>query len=52
MLATLPFHIVSALSFAWIVYGMAGLRPEVSAIFEHGTVCTMLYLIAVQVGDG
>lgn len=46
--ATLPFQLVSSMSFTFIVYGMAGLRNTVACIFSHGLMTTLLSLIAVQ----
>ena len=45
----LPFSILSMLVFSFTIYGMAGLRHDVAALFEHGLMATLAYLIASQV---
>lgn len=47
--ATMPFNVVAALVFSFIVYGMAGLRPGAQFIWQHGVLNTLLSLISVQV---
>ena len=47
--ATLPFQVLSALIFTFTVYGMAGLRPGINYIVKNGIVCSLMYLVAVQV---
>ena len=48
-LAVLPFNIFFSLSFVLIVYGMAGLRWELYAVFMNSLVNVLLYLVAAQV---
>lgn len=47
----MPFNVMAALLFSFIVYGMAGLRPGAKNIWQHGTLNTLLSLISVQVGQ-
>mgnify|MGYP001806826867 CR=1 FL=1 len=47
--ATMPFNVVAALVFSFIVYGMAGLRPGAQYIWQNGVLNTLLSLISVQV---
>lgn len=47
--ATMPFNILAALIFSFIVYGMAGLRPGARYIWQNGILNTLLSLISVQV---
>ena len=49
MSATLPFQLVSSLVFTFVIYGMAGLRNNVAAIWATGTLTTLMSLISVQV---
>jgi hypothetical protein len=50
LMVTLPFQIVCALVFDFTMYGMAGLRTGDGAMWKNGTLMTLLYLVAVQVG--
>lgn len=50
--ATMPFNVLAALVFSFIVYGMAGLRPGAQYIWQHGVLNTLLSLISVQVRAG
>ena len=47
--ATVPFQVVSALVYTWIIYGMAGLRADAGAVLGIGAITTLVSLIAVQV---
>jgi ABC-type multidrug transport system permease subunit len=47
--ATLPFQVVSSVTFTFVLYGMAGLRNSVVAVFQMGTLTTLMSLISVQV---
>jgi len=47
--ATLPFQLISSLTFTFVLYGMAGLRNSPAAIWEYAAITTVLALIAVQV---
>jgi hypothetical protein len=47
--ATMPFNVLSALVFAFITYGMAGLRHDVGAAARSATLNTLLSLISIQV---
>jgi hypothetical protein len=47
--ATMPFNVLAALIFSFIVYGMAGLRPGAQYIWQNGILNTLLSLISVQV---
>lgn len=49
MTATVPFQVLSALIFTFTIYGMAGLRPGINYVVQNGVVCSLMYLIAVQV---
>jgi len=48
--ATMPFQVLAALIFSFIVYGMAGLRSGPRYIWQNGILNTLLSLISVQVG--
>ena len=50
VIATTPFHLITSLIFTSIIYGMAGLRPDLAAIGMNGLLATMMSLIAIQVG--
>lgn len=45
----MPFNVLAALIFSFIVYGMAGLRPGAKYVWQHGILNTLLSLISVQV---
>ena len=47
--ATLPFQLVSCLTFTFVLYGMAGLRHSAAAIWSQGAITALMALIAVQV---
>jgi hypothetical protein len=47
--AITPFQIVTAITYGFIVYGMAGLRHGAAHIFKNGLVNTLIHLIASQV---
>ena len=49
MTATLPFQLVSSLVLTLIIYGMAGLRRDPTAIAQSCAISTLMGLIAVQV---
>ncbi|WIA12631.1 hypothetical protein OEZ85_006286 [Tetradesmus obliquus] len=48
VLATSPFNVFGILCMAWVLYGMAGLRPGWQPVLKAGTVSGLLYLIAMQ----
>uniref|UniRef100_A0A383VMS4 ABC transporter domain-containing protein n=1 Tax=Tetradesmus obliquus TaxID=3088 RepID=A0A383VMS4_TETOB len=48
VLATSPFNVFGILCMAWVLYGMAGLRPGWQPVLKAGIVSGLLYLIAMQ----
>jgi branched-subunit amino acid transport protein len=49
VLATSPFNVFGILCMAWVLYGMAGMRPGWQHVLKAGTVAGLMYLIALQV---
>ncbi|KAG2499204.1 hypothetical protein HYH03_002785 [Edaphochlamys debaryana] len=49
LLAVLPFSILSMLVYSFTIYGMAGLRHDAGALWQHGLLATLAYLCASQV---
>jgi hypothetical protein len=50
VLANFPFNIMGSLCTVWTLYGMAGLRPGWEHVMKAGTLASLLYLVALQVG--
>lgn len=48
-LAVLPFAVLNSLLFAYILYGLAGLRHSAVAVGINGLMSVLIYLIAAQV---
>jgi ABC-type multidrug transport system permease subunit len=49
-LAVLPFAVLNSLLFTFVLYGMAGLRHDASAVGMNATMSMLMYLCAAQVG--